>query len=57
MHIHSSLFIFLQENNHTLLKTLAKVQLPSTGSTISGKRCIQLQSMIEFEKIHSLFVR
>lgn len=37
------------------LISLAKIQLPA--ATNGGKRCIQLQSLIEFEKIHSIFIR
>ncbi|RCI05266.1 hypothetical protein CU098_009430 [Rhizopus stolonifer] len=37
------------------LKTLARIQLPNNGMTISN-RCVQLKSMTEFEKIHNAFV-
>ncbi|CAO3607813.1 unnamed protein product [Mucor hiemalis] len=47
----------IKDNNHKLLRTLAKVQIPHMNSPSAGKRCIQLQSMIEFEKIHNLFIR
>lgn len=50
----------IKDNNHNLLRTLAKVQIPhvnQSNAAVAGKRCIQLQSMIEFEKIHNLFIR
>ncbi|KAI8076966.1 dynein associated protein-domain-containing protein [Thamnidium elegans] len=48
----------LKENNNTLIRSLAKIQLPNLNTAIgSNKRCIQLRSMIEFEKIHNIFIR
>lgn len=39
------------------LISLAKIQLPNHRNNGGNKRCIQLQSLIEFEKIHSIFIR
>lgn len=45
------------ENVKNNLISLAKIQLPTIRQNGGNKRCIQLQSLIEFEKIHSIFIR
>ncbi|GAN11005.1 dynactin [Mucor ambiguus] len=53
-HINPTALIKSTEN----LKSLAKLKLPLNGTQSSNhNRCIQLNSLLEFEKIHSTFVR
>ncbi|KAF7727233.1 hypothetical protein EC973_007846 [Apophysomyces ossiformis] len=63
--VYSCLFVFMQvlQQGSAMLSQLARIQIPrlisSAGMLTSHtpRRCIQLQSAAEFERIHNVFIR
>ncbi|CAO3622239.1 unnamed protein product [Cunninghamella echinulata] len=43
--------------SNILNKSLAKIQIPRWNQLTSQRHCVQLQSLQEFDRIHSIFVR